>query len=885
VTQLRHLHYAFGVAGRANRRWEVVGTDPLVAGIRATLGDPEIGVVVLTGPAGIGKTALSRRVAEDAERSGRPTLRIVASLATAERPYGALSNLLEVTDQATAGSPGGPRIDIRGVDVGDRLLLLVDDLPLLDPASAAEVANLVRRGDADVLATARTGHHLPPAVDGLAVEGRMAVRELEPLDADALGAAAEAALGAPLSATALERLMELSGGVPLHARELVTANTASGRLVARDGCWDLAGDLAAPPSLFDLVASRFVQLDEATRRSLEALCIVQPLTIDAARSLVGLDVLVHLERNDLVAVAEEAGAQVVRLAHPLYEESILGAMSALRRRAAVERAAERLSAAAADDPDLTHRLVCLRTDQHLPVSPDEALTAAQRSLNLLDPAAAERLLAPLANEDRSADVLLVLGAALAAQGRTEEADRVLAEAWDAALDDEQRARALSRRAGNLGPGTGRFEEAVVLLTEGLAAVADPRWRAFLEADITYFRSWAGEQTEVVGDHQSAVSPQVRANECLVGAIIAAMAGDLAIVDPLVDEGLGLVSTIERDVPHARDVLVLARFLGRAFGGDSQGARAIADGELARARTSSSGAAGVWLSVRSLQHLVDGDLDRALAEASESVDSLVLGDVAGLRPMALAVRSVALARRGDVEGSRAVAAQVDPAWRDEVKVQILLTQAAAWQEAAAGHVDAAAELLAGAGRVGQEANHLPLGALAAYDAVRLDRPGAVVDLLDAIAGRWDGPMARAVVAHARAIERPRPVDHDLDRLAEVGASLPSLGLSLAGVSAWLQLDRAATAQRRDDVARKARLAAARSPLADVAAPAATRPRPLTAREVEVARSVAAGRTSREVAEELRCSVRTVDNHLAAIYRKLGVSRRTDLAPLLDDLAHL
>ena len=56
-------------------------------------------------------------------------------------------------------------------------------------------------------------------------------------------------------------------------------------------------------------------------------------------------------------------------------------------------------------------------------------------------------------------------------------------------------------------------------------------------------------------------------------------------------------------------------------------------------------------------------------------------------------------------------------------------------------------------------------------------------------------------------------------------------------------------------------------------------PLTAREREVARLAAAGLTNGEIAAELDASVRTVHTHLQAAYRKLGVNRRDQLAPLL------
>lgn len=53
-------------------------------------------------------------------------------------------------------------------------------------------------------------------------------------------------------------------------------------------------------------------------------------------------------------------------------------------------------------------------------------------------------------------------------------------------------------------------------------------------------------------------------------------------------------------------------------------------------------------------------------------------------------------------------------------------------------------------------------------------------------------------------------------------------------------------------------------------------PLTAREREIADLVAAGRTNREVAEQLVLSAKTIEAHLRNIYAKLGVRSRVELA---------
>jgi DNA-binding NarL/FixJ family response regulator len=55
--------------------------------------------------------------------------------------------------------------------------------------------------------------------------------------------------------------------------------------------------------------------------------------------------------------------------------------------------------------------------------------------------------------------------------------------------------------------------------------------------------------------------------------------------------------------------------------------------------------------------------------------------------------------------------------------------------------------------------------------------------------------------------------------------------------------------------------------------------LTRREQQIALFAAAGKADGAIAVELEISVRTVQNHLARIYRKLGITRRHDLPDAL------
>ncbi len=56
-------------------------------------------------------------------------------------------------------------------------------------------------------------------------------------------------------------------------------------------------------------------------------------------------------------------------------------------------------------------------------------------------------------------------------------------------------------------------------------------------------------------------------------------------------------------------------------------------------------------------------------------------------------------------------------------------------------------------------------------------------------------------------------------------------------------------------------------------------PLTRRELEVASLAARGMTDQDIAGTLVISVRTVESHLAAVYRKLGINSRRGLREAL------
>ncbi|MGZ4764584.1 MAG: helix-turn-helix domain-containing protein, partial [Ilumatobacteraceae bacterium] len=148
-----------------------------------------------------------------------------------------------------------------------------------------------------------------------------------------------------------------------------------------------------------------------------------------------------------------------------------------------------------------------------------------------------------------------------------------------------------------------------------------------------------------------------------------------------------------------------------------------------------------------------------------------------------------------------------------------------------------------------------------------------------AEQLDGPLVQAHARHALAISK-----RDTGLLNEVVdryEAMDVLGLAAEAAAELAELYRSAGEPRRATAMqqRSAELAARAGGVRTPVLARGASVEPLTAREREVALLAGSGVRSREISERLHLSTRTVDTHLARVYRKLGVSGRDELGPAL------
>jgi DNA-binding CsgD family transcriptional regulator len=203
---------------------------------------------------------------------------------------------------------------------------------------------------------------------------------------------------------------------------------------------------------------------------------------------------------------------------------------------------------------------------------------------------------------------------------------------------------------------------------------------------------------------------------------------------------------------------------------------------------------------------------------------------------------------------------------------------AWLLVARGDLAGARELLAeAADRVRGTGNKL-MEMWLLIDLARLGAAAQATTRLAEIASVSQGKLAPAAagLAGALAADDPEQLLASSHALAGLGADLFAAEAASAAAAVFHRDGHGRQAQAATSHAQQlaARCEGARTPLSGARAAA-----PLTARQREIAVLAAAGTASKDIAERLHLSARTVENHLQNAYAKLGVTTRAGLADAL------
>ena len=806
--------------------------------------------VVIEGESGVGKSTLAALAGESLARS---ITRIVAMPELSALPLAALAPLmrdagaLDATDRFAAA--GETLATLRHDTV-----LVVDDAMHLDDLSAAAVYQACRIDGLRVLLTRRTGSALPAALDRLQHEGIASTVIIAPFLPEETERLLTAVLGAEPDPGTLARLQALSGGNPMLVRELLAAAQHEGSITNTRGMASVE-TAALPQRIDDLVAGRVARLNAETRRVLVLLAHTGPLP--------SVRLQPEAVRVLLEAGLVRTGAGFVAIAHDGFRDAITRSVTP-----AEARELDREAAALVGDGglELVHA-VRLRMRAGDTVEAADLVAAATVALVSHDLDLAGDL-AGAARALGSTDAVIVLGEV--ASGRGDDATAI--ERFESVIRDADDPVLISRAgaalARHLAIRVSDPVRAMGALDAALAAGGDP---VRLEAERVKWRAMAGGALE-----PPTLPPAGTGDEAVLGALIATamvqtLGGCLADARGSIAAARPMVAAAGAAVPGADVLLDLDEYLVAVFDGDLAESAAFADERIDPAAPHTL---GLWTYVLALQHQQTGRLAEARRLAERSVKALQWFDLAGVLGASQALLATTHARLGETARAEAVLATIAPERFGDVKVVLQAAEARSWMLHGRGRADDAARTVVDAADLGVALGHPALAALTAFTAVLQGAPTPALDVLGRAAAAGDASLIDLHARHGIA-----EASQDAAGLEQIGAEYAAMGHALGAAAAWRSAATVAERERRvsDAAAIRARIAA----LGDVEGLPGRRDRSidLTPRELEVALLAGARARSREIAERLGISARTVEHQLGSVYRKLGISSRDELRAAL------
>ncbi|MHA7141958.1 LuxR C-terminal-related transcriptional regulator [Arthrobacter sp. Sr33] len=866
------------------------------AALAAALERADCTGALIYGHPGMGKSTLARQLMDDRSTFPSTPFLVQATRGLAGIPYGALAPYLRDArsdDMVDSLSVLRALVGFFRKECPGRVpLVVIDDAHELDQESSYLLAQLAIAGTVKVAALTINGgwHHRD--LPALEEDGLLVRFDLQPLTIQEAGEICERLLGARMVRGAVSYFTAESGGNPLFLRSAISHAVRSQALIQREGHWVLIEEpFGVDESLRDLGESSILDLSDAEGDVLDCLALSGPERTDHVARL-GASPAVH-RLIELGLVREDpTNPQVIGCYPPLYSRIIRSLVPSHRsselRTAFLDSVTEPWTAGAhnqvqqlnwaldcgveVDDQALVEgaRLASIHHDHQSALR----LAAAVRGSVLAPAAMVEALRArfllrlpleghldldALLNQPQDLETLAsaaVLSAQieLARDGRT-AVIHTLADHWSQRADElvqgqpSRHANLLRALALNL---EGRFRQSEQLMREFLASGGN------CPLNETVALCLLGESLGSTGRSEEGTALLQRALDR-----IAQNAGGSADLEnfAVVRHVSLLIHNAEFDAAEAAiDEHFGGRIGDRFFSG---GTIAVLDAVLCARRGRFTQAYEIILPAITVLRVSDHQAMLPYALAAASWVAAMVSEPGTAERFATEFEQTP--PKGSAASGLLGAAYVAMA-RDQQSPSVELSK----------ELFRLADCARSTGMEGCEKEILEFMVLTGDE--------RLIKRLHELAASFEGGEARALQEYAAGV-----LANDPDRLIQAGDLAEEQQKHFVAVDASARALRllkdkgdASVSRGVLRVLRRRRDALERPLSASAVAP--TELRDLTGRELKIALMAANGASNREIAGGLTLSPRTVEGHLYRIYVKLGITRREDLALVVESSSY-
>ena len=646
----------------------------------------------------------------------------------------------------------------------------------------------------------------------------------------------------------------------------------------KNGAWSWRGDVPDHPRLKELVAVRLERATPEVRWMLEVLCLSEPLTLEQLCDAVGPEAVVAGEDAGLILVERSGASAEVRFTHVLYAQLVRASLGKVRtlRACACSTPCSRNSRCGCCRPTEARRQSGSRPGTGIPMTPRSSPSVAPGPPGLSIGGA---IRPSWPGGGRGITALDYLVDALLWQGKSDAA-KAAAEAVIGDLSAEEYEYFTSRWSRMLWWMTGERPDEPTgsdVTTGDLspsARLGSIARQAAMEATAGRGPSCISAALEVLDDADADDEARCWA----AGAAMIGLGGQGRLDDALrlSDNAFGCARRLT-DFNYRLLLSTVFIWLCRLSGNLDQAQRTVDDLRRELDSRPDPNAGLVALSEAEVV-LASGRVREAIPLLHDATLRLDEIDFGGLSATAHLRLAESLARAGDVTGAKAELAKGvagEPRTLEMFRPEQLLIKA--WARVTTGDVKTARALLSDAQTMAEVQGEQLVEVQVHHAGVRWGDRGAARKLLR-ISPAVEGPFALTAALQARGF-----LDRNVADLIEASDRFAERGMAGEAADAMAQAAKVASRFDRMDAHRLANRAAAIVAAAggftSPALRAVVMETPLTRRQHEIATLAATGMSNRTIAEHMGIGVRTVESHLGAAYRRLGVTNRAELSELL------